>query len=263
MDFGISRKRALICASSKGLGKAIATALLREGADVFLCARTEPDLQSTAHELQSQSKRPVHHQVCDLSDATSRETLIHQIKNIWDGLDILIHNTGGPPPSSVQETSQDAWRTGFDSSFLSIVHLNHAFLPGMKARQWGRIIAVTSLSPIEPVPDLAISNGIRAAITAMLKTLASEVAMDGVCVNCVAPGLIDTERVTALVRTSAAKTDKTSDEVLKERVSEIPAGRLGTPDEYASVVAFLCSQQAAYITGSTITVDGGRRRSTY
>ena len=148
-------------------------------------------------------------------------------------------------------------------NFLSVVHLNQAFLPAMKTQQWGRIITVTSLSPMEPITNLAVSNGIRSAATAMLKTLATEVAADGICINCVAPGLICTDRIEALVKASASKQSRTVDDVLKGHISEIPAGRLGTPEEYAATVAFLCSQQAGYITGSTIAVDGGKRKSTY
>lgn len=263
MDFGIAGKRALVCASGKGLGRAIALALAAEGVELFLCARTEQDLQDTAHMIQAQSGRSCHYRVCDMSDAASREALIETVKQAWGGVDILIHNAGGPPPSSVQETSLEAWQAGFNSNFLSIAHLNSAFLPGMKAQRWGRIIAVTSLSPLEPIPNLAISNGIRAAVTAMLKTLASEVAVDGVCINCVAPGLIHTARITNLVQAEAAQLGASPEAVLENKLADIPAGRLGTPEEYAATVAFLCSEQAAYITGSTIAVDGGKRRSTY
>jgi 3-oxoacyl-[acyl-carrier protein] reductase len=183
MDLGIAGKRALVCASSKGLGRATAAALVREDVEVFLCARTEAELKEVAAELQSESNRRVHYQVCDMADLVSREALINHIQTVWGGVDILIHNAGGPPPTTVQETTRAVWQTGFETNFLSVVQLNQAFLPGMKARQWGRIVAVTSLSPMEPVPNLAVSNGIRAAVTAMLKTLATEVAADGVCVN--------------------------------------------------------------------------------
>lgn len=263
MDLGIQGKRALVCASTKGLGKAIALALAKEGAELFLCARTESDLKAAATELQVFSPLPVHGYPCDMALLSSREELIARIKSVWDGVDILVHNAGGPPPSTVQATTLDAWQQGFETNFLSIAHLNQAFLPAMKANQWGRIVTVTSLSPMEPIADLAVSNAVRAAVVAMMKTLSNEVASSNITVNCVAPGIIYTDRIEALIRDNLAKHGGTREQLLAGYTGAIPAGRLGTPEEYAAMVAFLCSEQASYITGNTMTVDGGKRKAVF
>lgn len=263
MDLGIKGKRALVCASSKGLGKAVALALAKEGAELFLCARTASDLKAAAEEIQASSPLPVRTYACDMSNAESRHELIAQLKAVWEGVDILIHNAGGPPPSTVQGTTTEAWQNGFDTNFLSIVHLNQTLLPYMKANQWGRIITVTSLSPMEPIPNMAVSNSIRAAVVAMMKTLSNEVAADNITVNCVAPGTIYTDRIESLVRSNVEKFGGTRDQVLVDYANAVPAGRLGTPEEYAAMVAFLCSAHASYITGNTVTVDGGRRKAVF
>lgn len=263
MDLKIANKRALVCASSKGLGKAIAKALATEGVELFLCARSEDELKKTADELKAISGKRVCYQTCDLSSAQSRQELISAVHDVFGGLDILIHNAGGPPPTSVTNTTLEAWQSGFDMNFLSIVQLNQAFLPGMQQQGWGRILAVTSLSPMEPIPDLAVSNGIRAGVTAMLKTLATEVAKDGVCINCVAPGIIYTDRTEERVKAHLKNHGGEREDILKQYASAIPVGRLGKPDEYAAMVCFLCSEQAAYITGTTVVVDGGKRKATF
>jgi 3-oxoacyl-[acyl-carrier protein] reductase len=262
MDLGIQGKRALVCASSKGLGKAIAKALAREGTRVFLCARNAKTLIDAADEVGSVASEPVISMTCDLSTVEGREMLIAQVKAAFGELDILVHNVGGPRPSNVSNTAMDDWQVGFDQLFQSVVHLNHAFIPDMKKNRWGRIICVTSLSAFEPITDLAVSNGLRPAITAMLKTLADEVAADNITVNCVAPGMIMTDRTEERIRDYLAKHPQSSrEEWLSQYVKSIPAARLGEPDEFGAPVAFLCSQQASYITGSTLAVDGGKRRS--
>jgi 3-oxoacyl-[acyl-carrier protein] reductase len=263
MDFGIRGKRALVCGASKGLGKATAFALAEEGVSLFLCSRSEETLSATAAEIQAQTQIPVTWMPCDLADQIQREQMIQRIQETYGGLDILIHNTGGPKPSRVEDTSIEAWTTGFENLFLSIVHLNQAFLPAMKQQEWGRIIAITSISVVEPVPNLAVSNAMRAAVTGMLKTLSDEVASHNVCINCVAPGVIHTDRTEERIQHQIQQKGGTRQAYLDEYLRSIPAGRLGKPEECASLIAFLCSQQAAYINGSTFLTDGGKRRATY
>lgn len=263
MDLGLQGKRALVCAASKGLGKAMAVALAQEGVSLFLCARDSIALEATAAEIRELSAQPVHTLACDLTVAGDRDRLIQAVKREFPTLDILIHNVGGPAPSTVETTSLALWQQGFERLFLSVAHLNEAFVPGMKTRQWGRILLVTSIAVLEPVGHLAVSNGMRSAVTAMAKTLADEVAPYQVTVNCLAPGWIATDRMESLVQAEIEKTGQTREAYLKQALVAIPAGRSGTPQEFGAVAAFLCSEQAAYVTGSTLCVDGGKRRSTY
>ncbi|MCE3234697.1 MAG: putative oxidoreductase [Vampirovibrio sp.] len=262
MDFGIQGKRALVCASSKGLGKAIAKALAKEGVRVFMCARDAKTLIDAADEVGQVAVEPVTAMTCDLATEEGREMLISQVRGAFGELDILVHNVGGPKPCKVQTSTLRDWQTGFDQLFQSVFQLNEAFVPDMKKNRWGRILCVTSLSAFEPINDLAVSNGLRPAITAMLKTLADEVAGDNITINCLAPGMIMTDRTEERIRDYLDRNPQSNrEEWLAQYVKSIPAGRLGEPDEFGAAAAFLCSQQASYITGSTLCIDGGKRRS--
>lgn len=262
MDFGIQGKRALVCASSKGLGKAMAKALAKEGVRVFMCARDAKTLIDAADEVGQFAVEPVTAMTCDLSTEEGRDMLISQVKGAFGALDILVHNVGGPKPCKVQTSTLQDWQTGFDQLFQSVLQLNEAFVPDMRKNRWGRILCVTSLSAFEPINDLAVSNGLRPAITAMLKTLSDEVAADNITINCLAPGMIMTDRTEERIRDYLARNPHSNrEEWLAQYVQSIPAGRLGEPDEFGAAAAFLCSQQASYITGSTLCIDGGKRRS--
>lgn len=261
MDFGLAGKTALVTGASKGIGRAIVHALGQEGAHVLACARGEEGLSKLKAEVGTKFKLDTF--AGDLTNMESREALIAHAKSKFGTVDILIHNVGGPSPSEAKETTLYAWAEGFDRLFNSVVHLNQAFLPDMTKQNWGRVICVTSLSVIEPIAGLAVSNSIRSAVTAMLKTLSDEVASQGVTVNCVAPGLIATERLSQLMESRIAKSGQSKEEYEKQMLSSVPAGRLGAPEEFANVVAFLASDKASYVTGSTISIDGGKRRSTY
>lgn len=262
MDLGIQGKRALVCASSKGLGKAIAKALAKEGVRLFLCARDAKTLIDAADEVGSVATEPVTSMTCDLSTEEGRELLISQVRGTLGEVDILVHNVGGPKPSKVETTTLQDWQTGFDQVFQSVAQLNEAFVPDMKKNRWGRILCVTSLSAFEPINDLAVSNGLRPAITAMLKTLSDEVAGYNITINCLAPGMILTDRTEERLRDYLARNPQSNrEEWLAQYVKSIPAGRLGDPDEFGAPAAFLCSQQASYITGGTLCIDGGKRRS--
>ncbi|HEY9786444.1 MAG TPA: SDR family oxidoreductase [Candidatus Obscuribacterales bacterium] len=263
MDLGIRGKRALVCAASRGLGQAIAAALADEGVQLLLCARDTEALEKTAKDLVKSAKGEVHTFACDLSQSDSRHGLVSFVERTFGDVDILIHNVGGPKPSLAEATTVEDWTKAFQQLLLPVVHLNNAFLPAMKKNSWGRIVCVTSLSVIEPIANLTLSNGMRSAVTGMLKTLADEVAASNVTVNCVAPGLIRTARTEDLMEARIAASGQTREEYMREYVKSIPSGRLGEPEEFGSVVAFLCSQQASYITGSTICVDGGKRRSVH
>lgn len=265
MELGIKDKRALVLGASRGIGNAIARELAKEGARVILSARTEnrilAEVQSIKKEIADNSE--VYGVACDLDLSEARNSLIKEVEKRFGGVDILVHNTGGPSPSFTSETLEEQWQTGFDKLFQSVIGLNQAFLPGMKTNNWGRILCVTSLSVLEPIKTLAVSNAIRSAVTSMLKSLADEVAPFNITVNCIAPGAIATERLNELMEARIKRSGQSKEEYEKEYLESIPAGRLGTPEEFAAAAAFLASERASYITGSTICVDGGKRRSTY
>lgn len=264
MDFGIKGKTALICGASKGIGRAIAEELASEGVKLFLCARSPEVLKETADGISKQCiDAEVHFQSCDLSSPQARKELVDAVKSRFGSVDILVHNTGGPKTSRAEDTKLEEWESGFKQLFLSVADINNAFLPGMKEKSWGRIICVTSLSIMEPIASLSVSNAVRSAVTAMLKTLSDEVAPHNITVNCIAPGSIETDRMQDLMEQRTKTSGQSKEEYQKQYVSAIPAGRMGTPEEFAAVASFLCSTRASYVTGSTICVDGGKRRSTY
>ena len=235
MDFGITGKKALVIGASRGLGAASATLLAAEGAHVIAASRsgTAPadDMEGVA---------------LNLSDAASVEA--------------LINNCGGPPAGPAKGQSTAAWQTAFDAMATPLFQLTEAALPGMTTRGWGRIVTIGSSGVIQPISGLALSNGVRGAIAGWSKTLSSEVAEAGITVNMVLPGRIATDRVAELDSSKAKKSGSTLEDVQKASRKTIPVGRYGAPEEFGAVVAFLCSQQAGYVTGSMIRVDGGMIR---
>ena len=263
MDLGLKNKRAVVCGGSKGLGFSSAEALAAEGAKLFLLSRDEESLKDAAAKLLAAGSPEVKWANCDLTQHESRQACIDKIKAEWSGIDILIHNVGGPKPSFVVDTTEQQWQDGFDRLFIPVVHLNSAFVPGMKENKWGRIITITSLSVVEPISFLSISNALRSASTSLSKTLSDEVGKFGVTVNCVAPGMVRTDRTEDLLSSRIEKSGQSREDYMKEMLKTIPASRLGEPKEFGAVVCFLCSEQASYVTGSTLCVDGGKRRSTY
>lgn len=260
MDLGLHDKSALVCASSKGLGFAVAKSLADEGAHVLLCARSDDELRKAADTLRATTKGKVFYKTCDLMVPAEVQALIQYAQNTVGDIDILINNVGGPSPTKALETNTELWRDGFERLFVPSAHLTNSFLPAMIERRFGRVVNITSLSVLEPVDTLAISNAIRAAVSANAKTLAREVAPYGVTVNNVMPGIIHTDRINYL-RTKAAERLGTSlEDEMKKTLAPIPMGRMGKPEEFAALVCFLCSPQAAYITGANIPVDGGARK---
>ncbi|MET0173561.1 MAG: SDR family oxidoreductase [Agrobacterium vaccinii] len=247
MDFLISGKTALVLGASRGLGAAIAKGLAAEGVKVFAAARNVDTIEKT------DNITPV---TVDLSDATSVAAMIANV-TAAGGVDILVNNSGGPKAGPAAGQSKESWASAFDSMATSIFTVTDAMLEGMIARKWGRIITIGSSGVVQPIPNLALSNGIRAAVSGWSKTLAGEVARHGVTVNMILPGRIDTDRVRELDAGKAEKTSKTVEAVQDASRAEIPVGRYGKPEEFAAVAVFLASAQASYVTGSAIRVDGG------
>ncbi len=250
MDLGLSGKRALVTGASRGLGRAIAEALAAEGAEVVAAARGVERIEAYAN---GAGPGKITAAALDWSDISSVEALAKEAEDV----DILVGNTGGPPPGVAAESGREAWLRNFETMAANLFHLTGALVPAMRAKKWGRVVLVGSSGVEQPIPNLALSNGVRAAIWGYAKTLASEVAADGVTVNMVMPGRIHTERVDELDAANAKRQGKDVGAVRTASLAQIPTGRYGDPAEFAAVVAFLCGAPASYMTGGKIRVDGG------
>jgi 3-oxoacyl-[acyl-carrier protein] reductase len=256
MDLELKNRRALVTGASRGLGRAIALALAAEGAEVVAVARNLERLNELVAATRAGRGTIVAH-ACDLADASA----IGALGAALERADILVLNTGGPPPGSAAGTADAVWIQQFEAMFLSAIRLTRLALPGMRQRGFGRILAVVSSGVIQPIPNLGISNALRSALVGWAKTLAGEVAGDGITVNCIAPGRIATDRVAELDQGRAKREGIDIGQVEKESRAGIPAGRYGDAAEFASVAAFLASPRASYMTGGVIRVDGGMIRS--
>lgn len=255
MDLGIAGKRALVLGASRGLGEAIAKGLAFEGARVTAAARGVGKIEEWSRGIEN-----VEAVALDLSDIATIDAFADRV--IAGGsVDILVCNGGGPPPGTVQEASREDWTGHFETMAANVFHLAGRFLPRMKENGWGRIVSVTSSGIEQPIPNLALSNGIRSAVVGWSKTLAAEVAGDGITVNVVMPGRIHTSRVDELDEATAKRTGTDTAEVARRSAAAIPMGRYGRPAEFADVVVFLVSNRASYVTGSRIRIDGGAIRS--
>lgn len=239
MELGLSGRRALVMGGSSGLGKAIAQALIKEGARTVICARGAERLAATAAQIGAQGI------VADVTLPGAAAALVVESEKRLGPLDVLVVNTGGPPPGLFANLSEAAWRTAFESLWISSVGAMRAALPGMRARRWGRVILVTSVAAREPVANLMLSNSLRAGLHGLVNALSREVAADGVTINALMPGYTLTERLAEL------KLDEA------ELATQIPAGRLGRAEDFAAVAAFLASEQANYLTGQAVACDGG------
>lgn len=272
MDLGLQGKTALVLGAGGGLGGAIARALAREGAQVALGDLSVEAVERTAADINETGGRavpltwdvagpPRHGRALpltwDLSDLSQIEANVSRIEDIFGPVDILVNNTGGPPPTPVSGQPAEVWTTFFQSMVLSVISLTDRVLPGMKARGWGRIITSTSSGVVAPIPNLGLSNALRVSLVGWSKTLAREVGRDGITSNVVLPGRIATPRITFLDEQKAKRDGRPVEDVAADSVASIPVGRYGDPEEYGDVVAFLASTRAAYVTGSVIRVDGG------
>jgi 3-oxoacyl-[acyl-carrier protein] reductase len=261
MNTGLGGKCAIVCAASKGLGRASALALAREGARVVMCARTAGPLEAAADRIRSETGAFVVPVVADVSRADDVDRLIARAVDELGGIDILVTNTGGPRSGPFEAMTDADWRESFDSLVMSAVRLCRGVIPHMRQRGGGRIIHVTSVSVKQPVEGLVLSNALRAAVTGLSRTLANELAPEGILVNCVAPGYTRTDRVVELADATAAREGTTADAVQQRMEAGIPMKRLGRPEEFGDVVAFLASDRSSYVTGTTLQVDGGYVRS--
>lgn len=255
MDLELNGKRALVLGASRGLGMAIAKSLAAEGATVFAAARSRDKIAGWAEGMTDVTPLAL-----DLADLSQVDGVVDELLKDG-GVDIIVNNGGGPPPGTAQSAERGQWLTHFEAMAANLFHLNTQLLPAMKGRGWGRIVSITSSGVEQPIPNLALSNGIRSAVVGWSKTLANEVAGDGITVNVVMPGRIHTQRVDELDAAAAKRTETDVADVAAKSRATIPAGRYGKPEEFADVVTFLASARAGYVTGSKIRIDGGSIKS--
>lgn len=260
MDLGLQGKRAIVLGASRGLGAGVADALAAEGCDLVLAARRLDRLDEKARELSSAHAIKAESRRLDLGDRVSVEACA---KGLTDqgGIDILVNNTGGPPPSGPLGVEPEMWLQQVQSMVLSVIRLTELLVPSMRERKWGRVLTITSSGVVQPIPNLAVSNTLRASLVAFMKTLSAEVAADGVTVNTIAPGRIWTERTDEIDAAGAERAGVSQDEIRARSVATIPVGRYGSVEEFAAVACFLVSARASYVTGQSMRVDGGLIRS--
>src|SRR4029450_5363826 len=254
MDLGIKDKVALVAAASTGLGRAVAEELAAEGASLILCARNEERLTTTANDIARITGVAVLAMPTDVTVSADIEKLVSAGLEKFGRIDILVTNAGGPPAGRFEQLSLDQWEAVTRLTLFSAIQLTRHVLPGMKERRWGRILNITSIAVKQPVENLMLSNSVRAAVTGFARTLANEVATDGVTVNNILPGYTRTERVEQLADTPAAKEGIPREAVIARFEREIPMRRLGEPSEFAALAVFLASRQASYITGQSIAI---------
>lgn len=257
MDLGLSGKVAVVAAGSKGLGRACAEELAREGARVVICARGKDALLASRDAIAAATRAEIHAVVADVSDLHGIALVAREALDRFGRVDILVNNAGGPPSGPFEAHAWSAWQDAVNLTLRSAVELTRLVLPGMRERRWGRIINITSIAVKQPVDGLMLSNSLRAAVTGWSRTLANEVARDGVTVNCVLPGFTRTDRVQQLNQATAAREGIGVQEIEKRTEAQIPMRRLGEPREFGAMVAFLASERAGYVTAQSIPVDGG------
>jgi 3-oxoacyl-[acyl-carrier protein] reductase len=256
MDLGLKGKTALVLAGGGGLGRAIARALAAEGAQVAVAGLHAESVDAAAAEISAAGARALS-LVWDLADLAVIDPNVTRIEHELGPVDILVNNTGGPPPTTAAGQAPALWMKHFQAMVLSLIATTDRVLPGMRQRRWGRILTSTSSGIVAPIPNLGLSNTLRSSLAGWSKTLSREVAQDGVTVNVVVPGRIATGRTRFIDESRAKREGRSLDEVTADSHAGIPIGRYGEPEEYAAVVAFLASERAAYVTGSIVRVDGG------
>ncbi|WP_186145559.1 SDR family oxidoreductase [Burkholderia gladioli] len=259
MDLGIAGRTALVCAASKGLGRGCAQALAAEGVKLVIVARTQETLDATAGAIRQATGAEVTAVACDITTAAGREAALAACPQP----DILVTNAGGPPPGDFRDFSRDDWIRAVDANMLTPIELIRATVDGMIARRFGRIVNITSSAVKAPIDVLALSNGARSGLTGFVAGLSRKVVEHNVTINNLLPGLFDTDRIKTTLAASAKAAGTSVDEVRARRTQEIPARRLGQPDEFGAACAFLCSAHAGYITGQNWLIDGGSYPGTF
>ncbi|GAB4299984.1 MAG: SDR family oxidoreductase [Ignavibacteriaceae bacterium] len=263
MEFGIKYKTALVTAASKGIGKAVAEALIDEGCNVAICSSSKDNLVQAASDILKKTGVEPFWVVCDLLKASDIENTFNAVTEKLGPIDILVNNCGGPVPGLFNELDEEDWFDAFNHVLMSTVRFSRLVTRDMIKKEWGRIINITSVSVKQPIPNLMLSNTLRNGVIGFAKTLSNELAKYNITVNNVAPGFTLTHRLYELAVLRAKESGLSHEEVLAEMAKQVPMNRLGGPEEIASVVAFIASRQAGYLTGNTIHVDGGHIKNIY
>ncbi len=263
MDFQLRDKVVFISAASKGIGRATAELFIKEGCKVAIASSNQGNLIKTASDFKKNLGVEPEWVVCDLNKPMDIESSVREVTRSLGEIDILVNNCGGPIPGKFDELKDTDWSDAVDQVLLSAVRLSREVLPGMKAKNWGRIINITSLSVKQPIDNLMLSNSLRSAVTSWAKTLSDDVGQFGITVNNVAPGYTLTGRLYELAVTKAKETGDSHEHVLASMANNVPLKRLARPDEIGSLIVYLSSEQASYVNGQTIAIDGGVIKSTY
>lgn len=257
MDLGLKGLRVLVTAASRGLGAATAARFSAEGAAVAICSREQAHVEATAARIQAETGNPVTPLVADVSTAVGAEYVVKAAAEALGGLDVLVTNAGGPPAGAFESLSRQTWQQAVDLSLLSVVTLIHTALPYLYESEHAAVLTITSYSAKQPIPNLVLSNALRAGVIGLTKTLANEAGPQGVRVNSIMPGWTLTERVTELMTARAAQKGTSVEQEIAAQVATLPLQRMAQPEEFANAAVFLCSPAASYIHGAMVPVDGG------
>ncbi len=261
MDLGLKGKVALVAGASQGIGRAAASGFAREGAKVSICARGEAQLKEAAEMIRRESGGEVLALVADMTRSEDIQKFVAKTVEKFGRLDVVVTNAGGPPPGEFMKFTDEDWEKAFHLSFMSALRLTREAVPHMRKVGGGRVINITSYAVKEPISGLVLSNAIRSAVVGLAKTLSRELAKDGILINTICPGRIDTERARKLNQARAERLKRPVEEINREMAAEVPLGRYGTAEETADLIVFLASERTSYITGTTIAIDGGLVRA--
>ena len=265
MNLNLKNKNAIVCASSQGLGKAAAIDLAKEGVNLAICSRDQEKIDKAKEEILEKTEHNIKVIAlkADLDSLEDIQIFLQEVEHSLGEVDILVNNTGGPPPSTFEQISDEDWQNAFNSTMMSAIRLSRALVPNMKKKEWGRIINISSVSVKTPVNGLFLSNSLRMGVLGWAKALADELAAHGITVNTVCPGYTRTERVEAILESQSSSSGLSKEEIEKTIADNIPMKRVGEAEDLAGLITFLASEKANYMTGLAVQVDGGSARTFY
>jgi 3-oxoacyl-[acyl-carrier protein] reductase len=265
MNLNLKNKNAIVCASSQGLGKAAAIDLAKEGVNLAICSRDQEKIDKAKEEILQRTEHNIKVIAlkADLDSLEDIQIFLQEVEQSLGEVDILVNNTGGPPPSTFEQISDEDWQNAFNSTMMSAIRLSRSLVPNMKKKEWGRIINISSVSVKTPVNGLFLSNSLRMGVLGWAKALADELAAHGITVNTVCPGYTRTERVEAILESQSSSSGLSKEEIEKTIADNIPMKRVGEAEDLAGLITFLASEKANYMTGLAVQVDGGSARTFY